>query len=40
LLETLDLCEMARYAPVTQLSELEVLEKAKGIINEIEDEIK
>ena len=40
LLETLDLCEMARYAPVTQLSEGEVFEKAKGIINEIEDEIK
>lgn len=39
LLDTLDLCEMARYAPVTQLSENEVLEKAKSIINEIENEI-
>ncbi|WP_442587381.1 BatD family protein [Pedobacter sp. AW31-3R] len=40
LIETLDLCEMARYAPVTQLSEQEVLEKAKRIINTIENEIK
>jgi hypothetical protein len=39
LLETLDLCEMARYAPVTQLSEQEVLGKAKNIINSIEDGI-
>lgn len=39
LLDTLDLCEMARYAPVTQLSEQAVLEKAKSIINEIENEI-
>lgn len=40
LLETLDLCEMARYAPVTHISEREVLEKAKGIINDIDHEIK
>ncbi|SEB05681.1 Oxygen tolerance [Pedobacter hartonius] len=39
LTDTLDRCEMARYSPVTQLSEREVLEKAKHIINSIEDEI-
>lgn len=39
LIDTLDLCEMARYAPVTQLSEQEVLEKAKSIINDIENAI-
>lgn len=39
LLDTLDLCEMARYAPVTHISEKEVYERAKGIINDIEDEI-
>jgi len=39
LTDTLDICEMARYSPVTQLSEREVLEKAKHIINSIEDEI-
>lgn len=39
LLDTLDLCEMARYAPVTHISEKEVFEKAKGIINDIENEI-
>jgi hypothetical protein len=38
LMETLDLCEMARYAPV-QLSMQEILEKAKNVINSIEDEI-
>ncbi|BAU53868.1 BatD family protein [Mucilaginibacter gotjawali] len=37
--DTLDLCEMARYAPVTHISEREVFEKAKSIINEIENEI-
>ncbi|WP_428330884.1 BatD family protein [Mucilaginibacter sp.] len=36
LLDTLDLCEMARYAPVTHISKQEVFEKAKGIINDIE----
>lgn len=39
LLDTLDLCEMARYAPVTHISMQEVFEKAKGIINDIENEI-
>jgi hypothetical protein len=39
LLDTLDLCEMARYAPVTHISKQEVFEKAKGIINDIENEI-
>jgi hypothetical protein len=39
LLGTLDLCEMARYAPVTHISQREVFEKAKGIINDIENEI-
>jgi len=39
LLETLDLCEMARYAPVKHISQQEVFEKAKGIINDIENEI-
>jgi hypothetical protein len=39
LMETLDLCEMARYAPVTHISDQEVFEKAKGIINDIENEI-
>lgn len=38
-LETLDLCEMARYAPVTHITKQEVFEKAKGIINDIEDKI-
>jgi hypothetical protein len=39
LLETMDLCEMARYAPVTNISKEEVFEKAKGIINDIENKI-
>jgi hypothetical protein len=30
---------MARYAPVTHISEQEVFDKAKGIINDIESEI-
>lgn len=34
--ETIDLCEMARYAPVSGISEKEVFDKAKTIINEIE----
>ncbi|MES2425937.1 MAG: BatD family protein [Bacteroidota bacterium] len=37
--DTLDLCEMARYAPVTHISTQEVFEKAKNIINAIENEI-
>ena len=40
LLDTLDVCEMARYAPVTHISKQEVFDKAKAIINDIEDEIK
>lgn len=40
LLETLDLCEMARYAPVTHISKQEVFDKAKTIINDLENEIK
>jgi hypothetical protein len=39
LLGTLDLCEMARYAPVKHISQQEVFEKAKGIIKDIENEI-
>jgi len=38
-LETLDLCEMARYAPVTHITRQEVFEKAKGIISDIENKI-
>ena len=40
LADTLDLCEMARYAPVTHISEQEVFEKAKTIISDLENEIK
>lgn len=39
LLTTLDTCEMARYSPVTSMSEQEILQKSKNIINRIEDEI-
>jgi BatD DUF11 like domain len=39
LLDTLDLCEMARYAPVKHISQQEVFDKAKGIINDIESKI-
>lgn len=39
LVATLDLCEMARFAPV-QVSEQEVFDKAKSIINDIENGIK
>lgn len=39
LMDTLDVCEMARYAPVTHISKQEVLDKAKAIINDIENEI-
>jgi hypothetical protein len=39
LTETMDLCEMARFAPVQDISQEEVLEKAKNIINEIEEKI-
>ncbi len=39
LLDTLDLCEMARYAPVTHISAQEVYDKAKGVIQDIENKI-
>ena len=39
LTDTLDLCEMARYAPVSGSSEQEVFNKAKGIINDIENHV-
>lgn len=39
LLEALDQCEMARYAPVPGISEKEMFERAQDIINDIEDEI-
>lgn len=39
LVETMDLCEMARFAPVTGISEQQVFSKAKTIINEIEEKI-
>jgi hypothetical protein len=37
LTDTLDLCEMARYAPVSGISEQEVFNKAKNIISDIEN---
>ena len=37
--DTLDLCDMARYAPVTGIEERDVFEKAKTMINDIENEI-
>ncbi|MES2829913.1 MAG: BatD family protein [Bacteroidota bacterium] len=37
LIETIGLCEMARYAPVSGISEADVFEKSKGIINSIEN---
>lgn len=39
LADTIDLCEMARFAPVTGISQQQVFDKAKTIINEIEDKI-
>ncbi|MGI4749251.1 MAG: BatD family protein [Janthinobacterium lividum] len=39
LTDTMDLCEMARFAPVTGISEQQVFDKAKNTINEIEDKI-
>ncbi len=35
---TLNLCEMARYAPVSNVSEKDILDKAKKIIQEIESQ--
>lgn len=37
--DTIDLCEMARFAPVTGISQQQVFDKAKNTINEIEDKI-
>ncbi|MEN0054685.1 MAG: BatD family protein [Mucilaginibacter sp.] len=39
LLDTLDLCDMARYAPVSGVSEQQIFDKAKNMINDIEDKI-
>lgn len=39
LTDTMDLCEMARFAPVTGISEQQVFDKAKNTINEIEEKI-
>lgn len=39
LVDTMDLCEMARFAPVTGISEQQVFDKAKNSIDEIEDKI-
>jgi len=39
LIETLNMCEMARYAPVSGISEREVFEKAKNMINDIENKL-
>jgi hypothetical protein len=39
LLDTLDLCDMARYAPVSGISEQQIFDKAKNMINDIEDKI-
>jgi len=39
LTDTLDLCEMARFAPVTGISEQEVFDRTKNIINDIEEKI-
>jgi len=37
--ETLDLCDMARFAPVSGINEQDMFERGKNIINDIEDEI-
>jgi hypothetical protein len=39
LLDTLDLCDMARYAPVSGISEQQMFDKAKNMINDIEEKI-
>jgi len=39
LTDTMDLCEMARFAPISGISEQEVFDKAKNTINDIEDKI-
>ncbi|MDB5141901.1 MAG: protein BatD [Mucilaginibacter sp.] len=37
--DTMDSCEMARFAPVSGISQQQVFENAKNIINEIEDKL-
>ncbi len=37
--DTLELCDMARFAPVSGISEKEVFERSKNMIHDIEDEI-
>jgi len=39
LTDTLDLCEMARFAPVKGISEQEVFDRTRNIINDIEEKI-
>lgn len=39
LIEVLDTCEMARFAPVSSLAEKDVFDKSKSIINDIESKI-
>lgn len=39
LVKTMDLCEMARFSPVTGISSQQVFDQAKNTINEIEDKI-
>ncbi len=39
LTDTMDLCEMARFAPVTGISAQQVLDQAKNTINEIEQKL-
>jgi hypothetical protein len=37
--DTIDSCEMARFAPVSGISQQQVFENAKNLINEIEDKL-
>jgi hypothetical protein len=37
--DTMDSCEMARFAPISGISQQQVFENAKNIINEIEDKL-
>jgi hypothetical protein len=37
--DTMDNCEMARFAPVAGVSQQQIFENAKNIINEIEDKL-
>ncbi|MDB5013498.1 MAG: hypothetical protein JWQ25_1700, partial [Daejeonella sp.] len=36
---TLDLCELARYAPVSTVSETDIMTRARNIINDIENQL-